>query len=300
MQERNSEYFDAAGNQRKEIPSDDDFVPGRDDEPGVDKLEEPDPESDASKVKVVQDYIKTKHHYNDLVTAANNASRYGGRGGRGDAIWTQKLRACDAFEPTLKKAQDALEKVLKPVIMQHFPQFEYSEDTAITNYVNAAHGHVFLIAKHYVHGEWNKIQAVVIRDDMKILPEFDRIFSTNEEMNKAYGDYRRSAPAKETLEEELRDGSAAGADVNKLCASDKIKQEAIDYATQSSWLNAFVLAYHIMDAGKEMYQQKYMYLPKDNNSSRDALKDCMARCFSIAEDINSMMHHAAASKQLPY
>jgi hypothetical protein len=88
MQERNSEYFDAAGNQRKEIPSDDDFVPGRDDEPGVDDPEEPDPESDDSKVKVVQDYIKTKHHYNDLVTAANNASRYGGRGGRGDAIWS--------------------------------------------------------------------------------------------------------------------------------------------------------------------------------------------------------------------
>jgi len=53
-----------------------------------------------------------------------------------------------------------------------------------------------------------------------------------------------------------------------------------------------------MDAGKEMYQQ--LYKASADNAERDALKDCMARCFSIAEDINSMMHHAAASKQLPY
>lgn len=197
------EYFDAAGNQRKHFPGEEGFVPGRDDEPAEDYLYSPPSGSQArTNMKIVQDWIDAKNHHNDLVDAADRMLT------RPQHVWQSYSRKIDEFKPEFDKAKKALIDFITPIIKKAFPEFRLALDeksekdgnhTRIGNYINAAHGHVFLKLKSYKPNTWGEQGTIIIRDDGAIIPEFSKIFETGSDADKAYTQYRKS-PEKTTNE----------------------------------------------------------------------------------------------------
>ena len=107
----------------------------------------------------------------------------------------------DSLALDFDKAKKALIDFITPIIKKAFPEFRLAVDeksekegnhTRIGNYINAAHGHVFLKLKSYKPNTWGEQGTIIIRDDGAIIPEFSKIFDSGSDADKAYTQYRKS------------------------------------------------------------------------------------------------------------
>ena len=195
---RYRDYFDAAGNQKALLPGEfigSDFVPGRDDEPDISYIFKRVGTGDPSKVKIVQDYFEALQTHNDLV---DNLERYVDRYNNYKPGHDAAEKKLDDFdEKTWKPAKEKLFALIVPIIEKLFPELpKYDEKRAsITKYLKAVDGHTILRYKTYKPGTWTPY-LVLIRDDGIVLPEFNKIFKSEEECTSAFSAFRKAAEAK--------------------------------------------------------------------------------------------------------
>lgn len=210
---RYRDYFDQAGNQRKLLPGEfigSDFVPGRDDEPSFDEYfrqqyEERLKKSDSSKVKMVQDYFDAIKRHNELVDACDYALGPRGHGGARYDRLSRELSQYDA--DTLRPLEKKMHDFFLPIIKRLLPEFDTGDDRIkISKYSNSVDGHIFIVFKTYKPHTWEAL-TVVIRDDGLVLPEFGKIFTDDNERNKAFTAFRKAAEAKKTESEKLKESA---------------------------------------------------------------------------------------------
>lgn len=196
---RYSDYFDAAGNQKKLLPGEfigSDFVPGRDDEPDLSHLFKRVGTADPSKVKIVNDYFDALHTHNDLV---DNLDRYVDRYNHRRSGYNAAEKKLDDFDKnTFEPAKAKLFGYILPIVQKLFPDF-YVDDTRtrINRYLKAVNGRTFLICSSYKPGTWDK-KSIIIRDDGVILPEFNKVFESETEQNAAFKEFRIAAESKKS------------------------------------------------------------------------------------------------------